>query len=118
MDLQGSKTTKQGLLGSPLAAHGISLGVFHEFSDSLSTQFDASDSNKGRVPQIGFRPLTIGREVLPPADQRPRLLRPPGVLFLDLLEELHEFGIALSGGIINVLDAHLRALGGVGENAL
>ena len=60
----------------------------------------------------------MGREVLPPADQRPRLLRPPGVLFLDLLEELHEFGIALSGGVIDVLDAHLRVLGGVGENAL
>jgi hypothetical protein len=35
MDLRGCKTTKQGLLGSPLAAHEISLGVFHEFSDSL-----------------------------------------------------------------------------------
>jgi hypothetical protein len=35
MDLRGCKTTKQGLLGSPLVAHGISLGVFHEFSDSL-----------------------------------------------------------------------------------
>jgi hypothetical protein len=42
MDLQGSKTTKQGLLGSPLAAHGISLGVFHEFSDSLSRHLSES----------------------------------------------------------------------------
>src|SRR4028119_1633297 len=38
MNLQGSKTTKQGLLGSPLAAHSISLGVFHAFSDSLSRE--------------------------------------------------------------------------------
>ena len=58
----------------------------------------------------------IGTEVLlPRADQR--LLRPPGVLLLDLLEELYEFGIAFSGGVIDVLDAHLRTLGGLVEDA-
>jgi hypothetical protein len=55
--------------------------------------------------------------LLPPADQRLRLLRPPGLLLLDILEELHELGIALFGGVIDVLDAHLRALGGVREDA-
>jgi hypothetical protein len=59
----------------------------------------------------------IGTEVLlPPADQRLRLLGPPGVLLLDILEELHELLIALSGGIIDVLGVHLRALSGVVED--
>ncbi len=37
MDLRACKTTKQGLLGSLLAAHGISLGVLYAFSETLST---------------------------------------------------------------------------------
>ena len=60
----------------------------------------------------------IGTEVLlPPADQRLRLLHPLVLLLLDILEELYEFGIALFGGVIDVLDAHLRTLGGLGEDA-
>jgi hypothetical protein len=55
--------------------------------------------------------------LLPPTDQRLRLLGPPGILLLDLLEELYQFSISLSGGVIDVLDAHLTALGGVGEDA-
>jgi hypothetical protein len=54
MDLRGCKTTKQGLLGSLLAAHGISLGVFHEFSDSLwkrnSQKFAVQSANGNPDP--------------------------------------------------------------------
>ena len=59
----------------------------------------------------------IGREVLPPADQRLRLVCPPGVLFLEFLEELHQLCIALLGGIIDVLCVHLPAFRGVIEDA-
>jgi hypothetical protein len=58
----------------------------------------------------------LGTEVLsPPADQR--LLRHLVLLLLDILEELYEFGIALFGSVIDLLDAHLRALGGFVEDA-
>ena len=61
--------------------------------------------------------MMIGRELLlPPVDQRLRLLRPPSLLLLDILEELYELAIAHFGGVIDVVDAHLRALGGLGED--
>jgi hypothetical protein len=55
--------------------------------------------------------------LLPPADQRLRLLCSPDVLLLDLPEELHELGITLLGGVIDVLGVHLRAFCGVIEDA-
>jgi hypothetical protein len=75
--------------------------------------------NKGKKKGQGYYTLarSIGREVLPPADQRLGLLGPPGVLLLDVLEELHEILIALSGGVIDVLGVHLTAFGGVVEDA-
>ena len=55
--------------------------------------------------------------MLPPANQRLRFLCPPVVLFLDLLEELHQLAISLSSGIIDVLGVHLITLRSVVEDA-